>query len=144
MGRFRFSLQRVLDYRVQQEEEARLHLAKANAILNRLRERKRRIEKEIEETHGSFERKKGGTYAWFLAECEKNLTREREWIEKEISQQIDRVETLKKEYIQRMLERKKMEKLKEKQEREFYYEEAKKEQKQADEISTLRFERDFY
>ncbi len=144
MARFRFPLQKVLDYRIQQEEEAKLKFAQAQAELERLKKKQQKVEEEIEEIHSIFKQSKVVNHSWFFAECERSLMKERQELERDISQQFEITEEKKREYLARRLERKKMERLKENQKRAFYYEELKKEQKEADEISTLRFERNFY
>ncbi len=143
MARFRFSLQRVLDYRVQQEEEAKLKFAQARASLEKLKARKAKVEEELESVHNLFKGEKIVECPWVFVECERSLIKEREDLIEEMGQQIDIVERLKGDYLRKRLEREKVERLKEKHRREFYYEESRREQKEADEISTLRFERNF-
>ncbi len=71
----------------------------------------------------------------------KNILMYIDQLEKDISELSVKIEFLRQDLVSKTIEKKKLEKLKEKDHKRFIYEEQKREQKEIDEISTLKYEK---
>jgi flagellar protein FliJ len=141
-GRFRFNLQRVLEYREQLEEQAKLALAGA---LRAVKEQKGRIDALVEavkENEQAILKKKTVTPAemWLYRTYKERLLQD-------VAQARNRLEALKQELnkrrteaVARSKERKLLEKLKSNQAVNYAREESLKEQNGFDEMATIRYE----
>lgn len=138
---FTFRMQRVLDYREQLEEEAKVHMAKVQQLL--IDEEKRAL--EIRELLASQEQKlyhsalNDAGERWLLEHFIKGLRTD-------LSSTLLRVRTLQQAFEQarralqeRAKERKILDKLKSRQNEHYTLEERLKEQRTYDETATLRY-----
>lgn len=144
MAKFNFRLQKVLDYKLQLEEQSKLELKKANFELMKKQQELADVNSELEyiaKTIGSG--KLNQDLIWLYKEMEKNLILSSDQIKKEIELLIQKIDNLRKDLLNKTIERKKMEKLKEKERDRFLYEEQKKEQKEISDIATFRYEKPF-
>lgn len=141
-GRFRFNLQRVLEYREQLEEQAKLALAGA---LRAVKDQEGRIDALVEavkENEQAILKKKTVTPAemWLYRTYKERLLQD-------VAQARNRLEALKQELnkrrteaVARSKERKLLEKLKSNQAVNYAREESLKEQNGFDEMATIRYE----
>ena len=137
---FRFNMQRVLDYRQQLEEQARVALARTQRAQDREAARLGAIEAELaareEQLYGHLVEDSGER--WLLESFIKGLRADAASSRmrlKTLAQMLDEArETLR----QRALEHKVLDKLKERQQVQYLREEREKERKANDETATLR------
>ncbi len=142
MAKFNFSLQRVLDYKLQLEEEAKIRLGQAQRELSAKIQEIQDIKKGLEYISvlmGQGNPSSPELISLFI-DTEKNLLADLARCERELETITYRVTELKKDLISKTIERKKIEKLREQQKKRYEYEERKKEQKEIDEISTIRYQ----
>jgi len=144
MAKFNFHLQRVLDYKLQLEEEAKIKLGRAIMEMSAKEQEIQNIKKELENIIRILGKADASEEEmWLYIQTEKNLLTDLTRAKQELELLIDKVDKCKKNLIQKTIERKKIEKLKEQQKKRFIYEEQQNEQKEIDEISTLKYERLF-
>lgn len=143
---FRFSLEQVLNYRIQLEQQAKIELARVEG--ERLREQRRadKLTSMIEEqtdAMGKLEPQQHGE-RWLAENFIKGLrsdlavalTRVRNW--------EHAAEAARRELLKRSIDRKTLEKLKARQAEQYAQDEKHREQKQFDETASLRFKVSHY
>lgn len=139
--RFEFKLQKVLDYRQQLEEQARMELAQAQAE----HDAQERLVEDILHKRTAHERKgfaKDATPAdiWLWRQYLEALTRDYNQQRAELQRLALKLQNAMKVAVQRSKDRKLLEKLKEKQAKAHHEEESLRESKEAEEYSALRYE----
>ena len=138
---FTFSMQKILDYREQQEEEAKTKFAQAQNLVLHEEERLEQlrillVEKETELNRNiEMDANSRWLFDTFIkglrSDIDISLTRLRQF--KEIREQCRQI------LLERAKKRKIMDKLKEKQRERYYAEEKEQERKTNDETATLRY-----
>ncbi|WP_461833006.1 flagellar export protein FliJ [Desulfothermus sp.] len=142
MAKFQFRLQRILDYREQIEEQAKMRLAKILSLISQKKEQINQYEQELEQISKVISMGNLSEHSlWLYKESEKNILLSIDQLKKELKDLSQKAEILRQDLILKTIERKKLEKLKQKDHERFIYEEQKREQKEIDEISTLRYEK---
>ncbi len=142
MAKFQFRLQRILDYREQIEEQAKMRLAKILSLISQKKEQINQYEQELEQISKMISMGNlSENSLWLYKESEKNILLSIDQLKKELKDLSQKAEILRQDLILKTIERKKLEKLKQKDHERFIYEEQKREQKEIDEISTLRYEK---
>lgn len=142
MGKFNFRLQKILDYKIQLEEQCKLELKRANFELMKKQQELANIDLELNKIKKALlNGNLNNDLLWLYREMEKNLIIDSEQLKKEIDLLVQKIDILKKDLITKTIERKKMEKLKEKERDRFLYEEQKKEQKEIGDIAIFRYEK---
>ena len=140
--RFTFSLQRVLDLKVQLEEQQKIELQKLVAQSRQLQKQIKDLEDKLFDIEDKAYSKKEISSAeiLLLAEFREHLLHEIDKKEQELRECEERIEKKKKEVLEAIKERKKLEKLKEKAYIKFLTEEKKAEQKEIDEHASIKKE----
>lgn len=138
---FRFKMQKVLDYRAQLEEEAKVRLADAE---HRLRQAEERLEAIRAEMAAAEEKSRAGGLLqsgerWLHEQYLKGLTSDAAAAELQCRMQRQMAEEARTLLADRAMERKLLEKLKERQKAQYLHAERQQEQHFNDEISTLRY-----
>lgn len=143
MPGFVFSLERVLDLRALEEEEARIELARQEAVLKDLEGEKIRLQEELGSIGQTLSQTghMTGPELWLWKEYRERILHEIEEVKMRFREQQKKVAEQRLLLLERTKERKKLEKLKDKQRKEFEEEQRLKEQKELDETATLRFRR---
>ncbi len=139
---FRFGLEKVLDYRVQREEQAKMELARALAE-HFVREKAVRALRESMAAHmRALEEKKDLTVAdiWLWRTYGRRLEQDTAVAEVALRRAAEEVSRRRGVVIARSTERKLLEKLKSKQAVRYVREQGLKEQKQHDEMAVIRHE----
>ena len=137
---FRFSLEKVLDYRVQLEEQAKLELAKALQV-QLTREKAVRDLREVIAVHtAALEGKTDVTPAdfWLWRVYKERLEMDILLAEEDLRQAAVEVARRRTTVVERSTERKLLDKLKSNQAERYAREESLKEQKQNDEMAVVR------
>jgi len=137
---FRFSLEKVLDYRVQLEEQAKLELAKALQV-QLVREKAVRDLREVIAVHtAALEGKTDVTPAdlWLWRVYKERLEMDILLAEEDLRQAALEVTRRRNTVVARSTERKLLDKLKSNQAARYAREESLKEQKQNDEMAVVR------
>ena len=140
---FKFSLQKILDLRIQREDEAKQKLARAKLEYQQQAALVDSIKSELEKCRIKILTDKTISQAefWLWTEYEKGLKDDLLSAEQQLQLLGQKVNRLRQELIIRSKERKLLEKFKQKQAEKYEYEQTQKEQKEFDEISVLRFQR---
>ena len=137
---FRFKMQKVLDYRAQLEEEAKVRLADAE---HRLRVSQERLEALRGELAAAEEKARGGLLEsaerWLHDQYLKGLASDVSQAELQCRMQQQMAEEARALLAARAMDRKVLEKLKERQKAQYQHAERLEEQHFNDEISTLRY-----
>ena len=138
---FRFKLQKVLDYREQLEEEAKVRLAEASmrhdAALRALEEARTAL--EAEQRKQAENPLMGAAERWVSDQYVKGLTGDVQTAAMQERMTGQMQEEARKLLAARALDRQMLDKLKERQKRNYQHEERQKEQQFNDEIATIRF-----
>ncbi len=143
---FQFSLQKVLSYRLQLEEEAKLAMAKAQLRYKRQVERAQRLRGEIAAGEITMSQKAAThpeeAFLWraYLERLQSDLQQ----AEQEVLQRARELNKARRELIMRSKERQLLEKLKQNKKIRHDKEEREKEQKELDEMATLRYGRNAF
>ena len=127
---FHFSMQKVLDYREQLEEEAKVRLAKAEQQRNELLEQEERLYTHPPSNAGE---------RWLLEHFVKGLKADMAATAVQLRAAENMVEESRRILAQRAMDRKILDKLKERQKQHYMHDERMKEQRFNDEIATLRY-----
>ena len=137
---FRFKMQKVLDYRAQLEEEAKVRLADAE---HRLRVSQERLEAIRGELAAAEEKARSGLLEsaerWLHDQYLKGLRSDVSQAELQCRMQQQMAEEARALLAARAMDRKVLEKLKERQKAQYQHAERLEEQHFNDEISTLRY-----
>ena len=137
---FRFKMQKVLDYRAQLEEEAKVRLADAE---HRLRVSEERLAAIRDELAAAEEKARGGLLEsaerWLHDQYLKGLHSDMSQAELQLRLQRQMAEEARALLAARAMDRKVLEKLKERQKAQYQHAERLEEQHFNDEISTLRY-----
>lgn len=138
---FRFSMQKVLDYREQLEEEAKVRLAKAEQQRNETRERLDIIRRDLmEQEERLYTRPPSGAgERWLLEHFVRGLKADMAATAVQLRAAESMVEESRKILATRAMDRKILDKLKERQKELYMHDERMKEQRFNDEIATLRY-----
>ncbi|SDK38825.1 flagellar FliJ protein [Maridesulfovibrio ferrireducens] len=134
-----FKLEKVLDFRKQIEEQARLALAEAH----KLHTEQKKVVFEIEEKKINHQKKEyeklSADNLWLWRQYDDALTKDLYSAQNRFKQLALNLQKCRTEAVQKSKDRKLLEKLKENQAKKYYEEENLKEQKEYDEMATLRF-----
>ena len=138
---FRFKMQKVLDYRAQLEEEAKVRLADAE---HKLRQAQERLDAILAEVAAAEEKSRSAGLLnsgerWLHEQYLKGLHGDVKQAELQLRMQKELAEEARKYLAERAMERKLLEKLKERQKAQYLHAERQQEQHFNDEISTLRY-----
>jgi len=141
-GAFKFRLQRVLDYRTQLEEQAKIALAKARheqqAQADVLADLKKRL--EVHETKLYAEKELTVDDIWLWRLYKDRLQFDIKAAESRLLKLAKKVSRCRRELVAKSKDRKLLEKLKTNQAVKFRVEENLKEQSESDEMATLRYQ----
>ena len=136
---YSFKLEKILDFRKQVEEQARLALAEAT----RLHADQKKIVDEIEQKRINHQKKEYEKLSvddlWLWRQYNEALTKDLHSAQNRLTQLALNLQRCRTEAVQKSKDRKLLEKLKENQAKKYYEEENLKEQKEYDEMATLRF-----
>ena len=139
MSVFRFSLEQVLVYRTQLEEQAMLVLARAvEARDSRLRE-KGALEEAVQDTRVKLVATLDADERWLLSGYATALTQDLEYVVRSLISLEEEVDRARSDLTQKAQDRKLLEKLKEKQAARHHLAETHKEQQNYDDIATIRY-----
>lgn len=143
---FRFNLQRVLDYRQQLEEEAKIELAKAQRAYKSLVEKVRSLRESIDAHEKAMYQGERITPRdmWLWRAYRERLDADLQQAELEMLQQAKVVNRTRRALVNRAKDRRLLEKLKQNKMVRHVHEEAHREQKENDEVATLRYQRDSF
>ena len=138
---FHFKMQKVLDYREQLEEEAKVDLAHKQKLLEEARELFERLKAELRQSEDHlFESALGPQQErWLLEQYVKGLKGDVAQAALQARMQEQLVDEARKLLAARAIERKLLDKLKERQKQQYLREEQLKEQRVNDETATLRY-----
>ncbi len=141
---FHFSMQKILDYRMQLEEEAKVQLAKAQHMLSLEKERKLSLDLQLAEKKQDLYKdiNMEASFRWLLENFIKGLQTDLEACALRLRQLEQIVHQCTDMVIMRAKDRKILEKLKEKQREHYDAHEKEQERKVNDETATLRFGRE--
>ena len=138
---FRFKLQKVLDYREQMEEEAKVRLAEAtmrhDEAVRALQQAQQAL--EAERQHQTVDPLMSAAERWVSDQYIKGLTNDVQMADMQERMTAQVQEEARKMLAIRALDRQMLDKLKERQKRNYQHEERQKEQQFNDEIATIRF-----
>ena len=138
---FHFSMQRILDFRSQEEEQAQLALARAERDLLQLQSRTEALQSELStviEKASAADMDPNGIWLWnrYRDRLQSDLESLRlEWHEKE-----QEVNKCRQDLMSKAQEKKKLERLRDNQRMKHHLDELNREQKDIDEMATLRFQ----
>lgn len=140
---FRFSLDRVLRVREQQENQARLALAAAQVEYRSQARRVRELEGSIAEHDEGLRGAKSLTQGelWLWMRYRERLQKDREEASSRLQALAKELSECRRTAVERAKERKGLEKLRMKRLLEYRKEQAAKEQRQFDEMANLRYSR---
>ena len=138
---FHFKMQKVLDYREQLEEEAKVDLAHKQKLLEEARELFERLKAELRqnEDHLFESALVPQQERWLLEQYVKGLKGDVAQAALQARMQEQLVDEARKLLAARAIERKLLDKLKERQKQQYLREEQLKEQRVNDETATLRY-----
>ena len=138
---FRFSMQKVLDYREQLEEEAKVRLAKAEQQRNETRERLDIIRRDLmEQEERLYTRPPSGAgERWLLEHFVQGLKADMAATAVQLRAAEGMVEESRRILATRAMDRKVLDKLRDRQKELYMHDERIKEQRFNDEIATLRY-----
>lgn len=140
---FLFTLEKVLDYRRQREDQAKLALRQARQDAERQEELCRHLDEELKKCLDEMGRIKTMTEAdlWLWSSWRKCLELDKKLAQTRLAELRNLVETRRLELVIRAKDRKLLEKLRTNQATKHRLEEQRNEQKEYDETATLRYGR---
>ncbi|TVM16674.1 flagellar export protein FliJ [Oceanidesulfovibrio indonesiensis] len=137
---FHFPLQRILDYRGQLEDQARMALGKAQQAYSRQVDLVQEIRASIERHEAAlYEQEPNPQEMWLWRNYKARLVQELKDAERRMLELAQEVNRCRREAVNRSKDRKLLEKLKTKQKIRHDEEEELREQKEFDEAATLRY-----
>ncbi|WP_031481318.1 flagellar export protein FliJ [Maridesulfovibrio frigidus] len=136
---YHFELEKVLDFRKQVEEQARLALAQALVLHADHQKVVREIETKIQIHQKNKYEKLSADDMWLWRQYDDALKKDLQASHVRLRQLALNLQKCRTEAIKKSKDRKLLEKLKENQAKKYYEEENLKEQKEYDEMATLRF-----
>ena len=138
---FRFSMQKVLEYREQLEEEARVQLARHEQSLRRTREAQARCEAALRTAEASLcdPACMDTAERWLQEQYAKGLRRDAADLARQARLQESLVEEARQVLAARAVDKKLLEKLRQRRQQQYAREEYLKEQRVNDETATLRY-----
>jgi flagellar FliJ protein len=146
MPRFRFRLQKVLEYRQQREDQAKFAFAKAKAdheaqtiVVSNLRSA---LEKHEASLYSGNQLTEGDIWLW--RQYRKRLVQDLEQAEMKLMELARLMNARRRELVERSKERKLLERLRSQQEIAFRREANAREQREYDEMATIRYARNVY
>jgi flagellar FliJ protein len=136
---FAFRLQKVLEYRIQLEDQARMALAQAQAR----HDSQKRVIADITMRLAAHVERGFGRHAvqadiWLWTQYREALDKDLATAKAELEQLASILQTRREEAVLRSRERKLLEKLKERQAKKHHVQESQQEQKEFDEMATIR------
>lgn len=138
---FKFNMQKVLDYREQLEEEAKVRLGKAERDLLDAQQRVQNLQQELqrvrEESAGKLMQ---SAEHWLHEQFLKGLYSDLKEAHLQMRMYAQMAEEARKVLAARAMDRKMLEKLRDKQKKNYYKTEQKQEQNFNDEIATIRYQ----
>ena len=146
MPRFKFRLQKVLEYRQQREEQAKFAFAKAKAdheaqtiVVSNLRDM---LDKHESSLYSGKQLTEGDIWLW--RQYRKRLVQDLERAEMKLMELARLMNARRRELVERSKERKLLERLRSQQEIAFRREANAREQREYDEMATIRYARTVY
>lgn len=142
MARFRFSLERVLEYRRQLEDQAKMDVAKALAAYNQQAQRLEALQAKLAEHEGSLyssgavEEKELWLWRRYFSALKEDIST----AEVQLQKLAKILTETRQRLVTRSRDKKLLERLKANQESAFRKEENLKEQRESDEMATVRFQ----
>ena len=138
---FQFKLEKVLNYRTQLEEEAKVRLAQAHQLYIREEQRLAELNAMLQEKEAALYRDMtlGHGERWLLENYIRGLRSDISTTQMRLRSLFHAVEQAREYLLERSKDRKALEKLREKQEERYRAEERDKERKINDETATLRY-----
>ena len=138
---FRFSMQKVLEYREQLEEEARVQLARHEQRLRRTREAQARCEAALRTAEARLcdPACMDTAERWLQEQYAKGLRRDAADLARQARLQESLVEEARQVLAARAVDKKLLEKLRQRRQQQYAREEYLKEQRVNDETATLRY-----
>ncbi|MBO4368945.1 MAG: flagellar export protein FliJ [Desulfovibrio sp.] len=138
---FHFRMQKILDYREQLEEEARIRLGQAQARVNSQKERCRSLEEQIQNAEQKNRDNPAMNAAdfWITEQYMRGLSEDLKQAQHEYKMALALRDEAQKLLTTRAIDKKMLAKLKERQQSVWNHEEKQKEQHFNDEIATIRY-----
>lgn len=136
---FHFKLEKVLDFRKQAEEQARLALADAQRLHSEQEEVVSNVKRKLAEHQAKEYEKLSASDLWLWRQYNEALKSDLSTAESRLKQLALNLQKARMIAVEKSKERKLLEKLKENQAEKYYEEESLKEQKEYDEMATIRF-----
>ncbi len=143
---FQFRLQKVLEYRQQREDQAKFAFAKAKAdhdmqvvVVDNLR---KALQKHEESLYSGEKLTEGDIWLW--RQYRKRLIQDMEQAEMRLMELTRLMNAKRRELVERSKERKLLERLRSQQEIAFRREASAREQREYDEMATIRYARSVY
>lgn len=143
---FQFRLQKVLEYRQQREDQAKFAFAKAKAdhdtqvvVVDNLR---KTLQKHEESLYSGEKLTEGDIWLW--RQYRKRLIQDMEQAEMRLMELTRLMNAKRRELVERSKERKLLERLRSQQEIAFRREASAREQREYDEMATIRYARTVY
>ncbi|WP_457571803.1 flagellar export protein FliJ [Desulfovulcanus sp.] len=139
---FKFSLEKVLEVRIQREEQAQQKLAQARLEYQTQSELVKKLKNDLLQHQAKFLAQKNLTQAelWLWTTYQNKLKADIVVAEKKLQFLGQKVNRYRQEVIFRSKERKLLEKFKQKQMIRYEHDQKQKEQKEFDEMAVLRFQ----
>lgn len=139
-GDFQFSLQRVLEYRAQLEDQARLAMSRAQQALELQQQKVAKVQSDLGRTDADLRQLKNPSadQLWLYREYKERLLQDLSEASSRQDELAREVELRRTELIECSKEHKLLEKLKQTQAQDFARQQHSREQKTFDETATLR------
>lgn len=143
---FHFKLEKILEYRRQVEDQAKLALAKAQQAAQEQTSLLARLASELQQCLHELSRTKQLTQAdlWLWSGYKDRLVADKNSAEQTLAKLESLAEACRQELVSKSMERKLLEKLREKQAAKYEQDAQQREQKEFDETATLRYGRTPY
>ena len=138
---FHFKMQKVLEFREQLEEEAKVDLAVKQQKLDTARLRLNALKKELQTAEENLSQSalKPSAERWLQEQYVKGLQKDMSEAVMQVRMSQQLVDEARKMLAERAMDRKLLDKLKERQKKHYLHEEYLKEQRVNDETATLRY-----